>query len=70
MKLKYLSEMKKNEEITPNRSESWSQKPNSMGAKSGGKVLRYASEFAKPKKKVPADKMNYVYNKHSWKNQK
>ena len=70
MKLKYLSDMKKNQPITPGLENSWANDPNSMGGKSGGKVLKYGSEMKNPKKKVPASKMNYVYNKHSWKNQK
>jgi len=58
MKLKYLSEMKKQEPITPGIEKPHKKDPNSMKAHSGGKVLKYGSDITKkPKKKVPDSKI-------------
>jgi len=58
MKLKYLSDLKKNQKITQGLENPHQPKKNSMGHKSGGQILRYGSDiFAKPKSKVPNSKI-------------
>ena len=58
MKLYYPSDLKKNQPITPGRENVHEKKPNSMGHKSGGQILKYPSDLrSKPKSKVPKSKI-------------